>query len=165
MNPIIFLSIDGVISTNDGIDDAIKTKGETHDKQGFVYFCPKACEHVSKLIEHYKADVVIYSPWSDDFKTVADFNKFLKQRSINWPVIDKTSGLITKWFTKNGTPEKFVIITSDDTLLDLFPNNIALTEDIHGFADRKIYRKAMNTLKKPAEVIKVKTNEKEQKLF
>ena len=49
--------------------------------------------------------------------------------------------------------------------LDLFPNNIALTEDIHGFADRKIYRKAMNTLKKPAEVIKVKTNEKEQKLF
>lgn len=165
MKSIIFLSIDGVLNTSYGSDNSLKTRGETHDGTGKPYFCPVASEHIGRLIEHYNTDIVLCSTWADDFKTIADVNSFFKKRGLNWPVIGKTSGPIKKWMKSNGTPTKYVILTDDDTIHDLFPNQTVVTEDLSGFENRKLYRKAMNILKKDAIIEKEPTQEKEEKLF
>ncbi len=165
MKSIIFLSIDGVLNTSYGTDNSLKTRGETHDGTGKPYFCPVACEHIGRLIEHYDTDIVLISNWADDFKSTKDVKLFFKNRGLNWPVIDKTSGSISKWMKSNGTPGKYVIITSDDTLLDFFPNQTVVTEDLSGFENRKLYRKAMNILKKEAIIEKEEVKEPEPKLF
>lgn len=167
MKSIIFLSIDGVLNTSYGIDKSLKTRGETHDISGKPYFCPVASEHIGKLIEHYDTDIVLCSSWAEDFKSLNDVNAFFKTRGLNWNVVGKTSGPIKKWMKTNGTPAKYVIITDDNTLLDFFPNQTVVTEDLSGFENRKLYRKAMNILKKDAIIEKeVKTDiVKEAKLF
>jgi hypothetical protein len=165
MKSIIFLSIDGVLNTSYGTDNSLKTRGETHDGTEKPYFCPVASEHIGRLIEHYDTDIVLCSTWADDFKSVSDVNSFFKKRGLNWPVIGKTSGSIKKWMKSNGTPAKYVIITDDDTLLDLFPTQTVVTEDLSGFENRKLYRKAMNILKKDAIIEKEEKEEPEAKLF
>jgi hypothetical protein len=173
MKPIIFLDIEGVISTQYGLDNALKTKGETHDNTGKPLFCTASCEHISRLIEHYDAEIVLISSWRKSFKKLENGIKFFKERGLRWPIIDFTpitpgalhAEEIHQWMENNYVPKRYVIIDADNDILDYFPAQVVNTEGLSGFADRKLYRKAMNILKKDASPIIEKAKEPEQKLF
>jgi len=173
MKPIIFLDIEGIIITQYGLDDALKTKGETHDNDGLAYFCPQACEHVGRLIEHYDTDVVIISALRNRLKDVETSKKIFKERGLKWNIIDFTPSLkgashgleILKWMQNNYIPKKYLILDADEGINEYFTTQAITVEGLSGFADRKLYRKAMNILKKDADVIIKKVKETEKKLF
>lgn len=172
MKSIIFLDIDGVINTQYGLDDSLKTRGETHDVDGRAFFCKDATDHVTKLIQHYFADIVLISNWRTSFKNVEVANKFFKERGLNWPIIGFTPVLknqnrgaeIVKWMNVNGVPDNYIIINSDSDLTGCNLNQLIDIKGLSGFADRKLYRKAMNILKKPAVILEAISKE-EKELF
>lgn len=171
MKSIIFLEIDGVINTQYGLDASMRTRGETHDSEERAYFCKDATDNITKLLQHYSAEIVLIN-WKKVFKNVTEANKFFKSRGLDWSIIGFTPVLtnsdrgneILKWMEKNGTPENYLIINSDGGIGEYFSDQLIEVNSLSGFADRKLYRKAMNILKRPATEIALPIKE-EKELF
>jgi hypothetical protein len=63
MRPIIFLEIEGVLTTQNGANYWMKKTGDIFDEDGIECFCPKAVEALNKITTATGADIVIISNW------------------------------------------------------------------------------------------------------
>ena len=173
MNPIIFLSVDNVLNTQQGVEYWLKVKNETYDNYGAL-FCPKAVEALGKICTQYQADVVVYDEWRKSME-LDEMRKMFKERNIKINILDYTPFLpnknpgieIQKWFTVNGQPSQFLIICGDDESdeEEFFPGHSINVSPIDGIADKRSYRKAMSIMKKIEKPVPAKKTTKSNPIF
>jgi len=139
---IIFLDIDGVLYSSNHYK-WLKTKGKRNkDKYGFL-FDPKCVKNFNDIIRKTDAKIVISSSWrSGGLKTMQDCfsDRGVKGEIIGLTPIGTIDNLyfcraeeIKAWLTKNGVPEKFVII--DDMDLGGLENKLYKTKMANGLTD------------------------------
>lgn len=174
MKPIIFLEIDGVLTTQHGSDHWMKAMGDIFDKQGREFFCPKAVEALNKITNATDADIVVTSTWRNNM-TLEEMQLLFDASGIIGNVIGFTPFTshdvdrgqeIQNWMDENGTPKHYVIIDDEceaDLAGDYFPDDRCVYSSfIAGLAVKSCYKRAINYLNR-AE--RVKKESKTKNLF
>lgn len=158
MKPIIFLEIDGVLTTQNGTDEALRARGDIFDQNGIEFFSNKACEALNKITNSTNADIVITSDWRFSM-TLSEIQELFKARDITGNVIDmitKSERIpsigIEKWIKDNGLPKSFIIIDDEleiESLVETFSDKHCIGVNFtEGLANRSHYKRAINYLNK-----------------
>jgi len=156
MKPIIFLEIDGVLTTQKGTDEAMKRLGDMFDTNGIEHFCPKSIEILNKITNATGADIVIISNWKNAM-TIEKMRELFNNRKITGNIIGYTpiSGInptrdIEMWMKKNGRPKSYVIIDDENemsSVTEVFPEDRFVgTQFTHGIAHKTCYKRSINYL-------------------
>ena len=171
MKSIIFLEIDGVLTTQEGTDEAMKRRGDIFDENGIEYFCPKAVEALNKITNATDAEFVIISNWRNKM-SIDKMRKLFNKRQITGNILGyapetniNNANNIKKWIEEHGIPKSFIIIDDNKEIQEIyteFPNNRCIgTEYISGIAMKSCYKRSINYLNKT----QINNQSKTEKLF
>lgn len=158
MRRIIFLDIDGVLTTPKGEEHWMKVRGDIFDRRGNQRFCPMAVEALNKITENTCADIVITSSWRKSIP-IEEMRTIFQEQNVSGNIIDYTPVLknsergqeIKEWLNKHQPMPAYVVI-DDDCEYDItehIPEERCVTTDwTKGIADKSSYKRAINYLKR-----------------
>lgn len=168
MKPIIFLEIDGVLTSQRGTDNAMRRMGDIFHENGIERFCPNAVESLNRITNSTESDIVLTSDWRLSM-TLDELRELFKERGITGTILDIISKDesnpaygIKLWMKENGQPKQYVIIDDEneiESMCELFPDNRCVgTQFTQGLAAKSIYKRSINYLNRSEEPSKIKEN-------
>lgn len=166
MKSIIFLETNGVLLTQNGTDNALRSRGTIFASDGEEFFCPDSTDNLNKITDATDAEIVLISDWRL-YMSLSEIKDIFKERGITGIIRDVTSKNETNpilgiklWMKENGIPKSFIIldnIEEIEIIQEHFPPNKCIgTNFIKGLANKASYKRAISSLNKKDIISKIK---------